>query len=128
MQFDFHDPGKKAGNRTSTAATLEDQGDPDDIVEALLKTLNGLWEDDRKVFEYYESEWMPELEIFWAKQARRTYLKLSDEITKHLCRIYNRGVGYANKNICATAEQAHSELCETVLRPYKFWTEYPGPR
>jgi hypothetical protein len=49
VQFDFQDPGKKAGDRTSTAATVEDQEDPDDIVEALFKTLNDLWEDDKKV-------------------------------------------------------------------------------
>jgi hypothetical protein len=115
MQFDFHDPGKKAGNRTATAATLVDQEDPDDVIEALFKTLNDLWEDDKEIFSFYESEWMPELETFWAKQARHTYLKLSPDIMKHLCRIYNHSVGYANKNIRAIAEQAHSELCEIVL-------------
>jgi hypothetical protein len=68
------------------------------------------------MLEPYDMSWPPEMDCFWAKKKNRMYLEVVPEVLRRIGEMYNQGKGFTNKNLRYTAEQAHAELKDGILR------------
>jgi hypothetical protein len=71
---------------------------------------------EENLFQEFDLEWPPKLELFWARKKNRNYLKIGIAVGRELQQMYENGKGFKNKALRYTAEQARQALRATTLK------------